>query len=123
VPFGVLYPSLQAGPAVRQTARSYDLRDREGNLRHAYVIVWQQNSGGGYYDFEGTDWLNPPLLAHPDQTRRIDGRTYLLFDDGAHVHTIAWREGGAVYWLTNTLLEDLSNEQMLAIARSARWQR
>jgi hypothetical protein len=123
VPFGVLYPSLQTGPATQQTARSYDLRDREGNLRHAYVIVWQQNSGGGYYDFEGTDWLNPPLLAHPDQTRRIDGRTYLLFDDGAHVHTIAWREGGALYWLTNTLLEDLSNEQMLAIARSARWQR
>jgi hypothetical protein len=25
-----------------------------------------------------------------------------------------------VYWLTNTLLEDLSNEQMLAIARSAK---
>ena len=24
-----------------------------------------------------------------------------------------------LYWVTNTLLEDLSNEQMLAIARSA----
>ena len=34
--------------------------------------------------------------------------------------TIAWHEGGALYWLTNTLLEDLSNQQMLAIARSAR---
>ena len=26
--------------------------------------MWQQNNNGGYYDFEGTDWLNPPLFAH-----------------------------------------------------------
>ena len=34
------------------------------NLHHAYVVVWQQNTLGGYYDFEGTDWTNPPLFAH-----------------------------------------------------------
>jgi LCP family protein required for cell wall assembly len=119
VPFPVLMPTLQTGAGVAQTARSYDLRDTEGHLRHAYVAVWQQTSAGSYYDFEGTDWLHPPLIVHPEQTRRIDGRTYMLFDDGGHVHTIAWHEGGALYWLTNTLLEDLSNEQMLALARSA----
>jgi len=120
VPFPVLYPSLQSAPAVPKGVRSYDLRDREGHLHHAYVAVWQQSSAGSYYDFEGTDWLHPPLIDHPEQTRRIDGRTYMLFADGGHLHTIAWHEGGALYWLTNTLLEDLSNEQMLGIARSAR---
>jgi len=120
VPFPVLYPSLQTGAAVQRAVRSYDLRDSEGHLHHAYVVSWQQNSSGGYYDFEGSDWLHPPLIDHPEQTRRIDGRTYLLFADGSHLHTIAWHEGGALYWLTNTLLEDLSNQQMLAIARSAR---
>jgi LCP family protein required for cell wall assembly len=119
VPFPLLYPSLQTDAATQQAVRSYDLRDREGRLRHAYVAVWRLNSAGGYYDFEGSDWANPPLLAQPHETRRIDGRTYLLFADGAHVHTIAWHEAGALYWLTNTLLEDLSNEQMLGIARSA----
>jgi LCP family protein required for cell wall assembly len=118
VPFPLLFPALQTGPATERAVRTYDLRDREGHLRHAYVAVWQQNSAGGYYDFEGSDWPNPPFLAHPDQTRRIAGRTYLLYDDGGHVHTIAWHEAGALYWLTNTLLEDLSNAQMLAIARS-----
>jgi polyisoprenyl-teichoic acid--peptidoglycan teichoic acid transferase len=120
VPFPVLYPTLQAGSAVQQGVRSYQVRDREGHLRHAYVVVWRQNSAGGYYNFEGSDWLNPPLIDHPEQTRKIDGRTYLLFADGGHLHTIAWHEGEALYWLTNTLLEDLSNQQMLAIARSAR---
>jgi LCP family protein required for cell wall assembly len=119
VPFPVLYPALQTGAATQEVVRSYDLRDKQGGLRHAYVAVWRNSSSGSYYDFEGSDWTNPPLLDQPRQTRTIDGRTYLLFADGSHVHTIAWHEAGALYWLTNTLLEDLSNAQMLAIARSA----
>jgi polyisoprenyl-teichoic acid--peptidoglycan teichoic acid transferase len=120
VPFRVLYPALQARPAAQQTARAYDLRDNNGSLHHAYVVVWQESGLGGYYDFEGTDWLNPPLVAHPDETRTIGGTKYMLFADGSHIHAVAWRHSGVLYFLTNTLLEDLSNEQMLLIARSAR---
>jgi hypothetical protein len=119
VPFRVLYPTLQTGTAVQQAPRAYPLTDEHGHLHHAYVEVWQQNGLGGYYDLEGTDWLNPPIVAHPDETRRIGSRTYLIFSDGSHIHMIAWHEGRVLYWLTNTLLEDLSNSQMLAIARSA----
>jgi polyisoprenyl-teichoic acid--peptidoglycan teichoic acid transferase len=119
VRFPIRYPSLQTGPAVQQAVRAYDLRDNHGKLRHAYVVVWHQSSLGGYYDLEGTDWLNPPLIAHPDETRVLGGVKYMFFADGSHIHTIAWRHDGALYFLTNTLLEDLSNEQMLLIARSA----
>jgi polyisoprenyl-teichoic acid--peptidoglycan teichoic acid transferase len=118
VPFPVLYPTLQTGQAEQQTVRAYALNDQQGNLHHAYVVVWQQNSIGGYYDFEATDWLNPPLFAHA-RTDTIDGRSYRLVDDGAHIHVVGWRSGHVLYWLTNTLLEELSNAQMLAIARSA----
>ena len=79
------------------------------------MIVWQQNSIGGYYDFEGTDWLNPPLFAH-SRTQTIDGRSYKLVDDGEHIHVVGWQSGRVLYWVTNTLLEELSNAQMLAIA-------
>ena len=119
VPFGVLYPSLQSGPAVAQPMRAYTLPDTHNHLRHAYVVVFQQNGLGGYYDLEGTDWPDPPIIAHPDETRRIGHRSYMIFSDGAHVHAIAWRQGGALYWVTNTLLEDLTNQQMLGIAQSA----
>jgi LCP family protein required for cell wall assembly len=119
VPFRVLYPSLQTGPAAQQPVRAYTLLDNDNHLRHAYIVVWQQNGLGGYYDLEGTDWLNPPLVAHPTETRKIGGVAYRIFADGGHIHTVAWREGGVLYWLTNTLLEDLTNEQMLGIARSA----
>ncbi|HTR89773.1 MAG TPA: LCP family protein [Solirubrobacteraceae bacterium] len=118
VPFPVLYPSLQTGAAQQQQVRAYALRDQQNNLRHAYVVVWQQSPIGGYYDFEGTNWPNPPLFAHAS-THVIDGREYWFVDDGAHIHVIGWRTHDIVYWLTNTLLEELSNRQMLALAKSA----
>jgi LCP family protein required for cell wall assembly len=120
VPFPVLYPSLETGPANQQPVRAYTLRDNDNHLRHAYVVPFQINTLGGYYDFEGTDWLNPPLVAHPSETRKIGSTAYRIFADGSHIHTVAWRSGKVLYWVTNTLLEDLTNEQMLAIARSAR---
>jgi polyisoprenyl-teichoic acid--peptidoglycan teichoic acid transferase len=33
---------------------------------------------------------------------------------------VAWRTPKAVYWISNTLLQTLSERQMMAIARSAR---
>jgi hypothetical protein len=44
----------------------------------------------------------------------------MIVDDGSHIHVVGWRSGGVLYWVTNTLLEELSNAQMLAVARSAR---
>jgi LCP family protein required for cell wall assembly len=118
VPFPVLYPTLQTGQAVQQTVRAYALTDQQGKLHRSYVVVWEQNTLGGYYDFQGSDWLNPPLFAHA-RTQRIGGRTYRLVNDGPHIHVVGWRSGRVLYWLTNTLLEELSNAQMLAIAGSA----
>jgi LCP family protein required for cell wall assembly len=120
MPLKVLYPSLQDASSVEQPARAYVLLDQVKHVHHAYVAVWRANTLGGYYDFEGTDWKKPPLLAHPNEQRKIKGVTYMIFTDGSHMHVIAWRKGHMVYWLTNTLLEDLSNEQMLSIARSAK---
>jgi polyisoprenyl-teichoic acid--peptidoglycan teichoic acid transferase len=119
VPFKVLYPTLQTGEAEQQMVRAYTLQDQQHKNHHAYVVVWQQNGLlGGYYDFEGTDWLNPPLFAHA-RTQTIDGREYRFVDDGSHMHVIGWRSGKVLYWLTNTLLEELSNQQMLQLAKSA----
>jgi LCP family protein required for cell wall assembly len=118
LPFRVLYPTFQTAQGRQEMARSYDLPDEHGHHHHAYVVVWQQSGLGGYYDFEGTDWVNPPLFARA-HTRTIHGRRYELVEDGSHIHVVGWREGNVLYWITNTLLEELSNEQMLAIAKSA----
>ncbi len=120
IPFTVLYPRLQTGDAEQQQVRAYPLRNQQNIRHHAYVIVFQQNRvEDGYYDFEGTDWLNPPLFAHA-RTQVIDGVEYRFVDDGSHIHVIGWRAGNTLYWVTNTLLEELSNQQMIQIAKSAK---
>jgi polyisoprenyl-teichoic acid--peptidoglycan teichoic acid transferase len=118
VPFPVLYPRLQTGPATQEGVRPYALRDPQGHLHHAYVAVFQENIIGGYYDIEGTDWLDPPIIDHPDETQNRDGRAYMIFADGSHIHMVAWRQGKVLYWVVNTLLEELTNQQMLSIADS-----
>ncbi len=118
VPFRVLYPAYQTAPAQQVQTRQYALRDEHGGLHQAYVVVWQQNGIDGYYDFEGTNWLNPPLFAHARE-RILHGHKYLLVYDGAHIHVIGWRQGNVIYWVTNTLLEDLTNDQMWVVAKTA----
>ena len=124
VPFPVLLPRFETGeatandPAGPNDARAYTIADESGRLYQGYRVDWQQNSGG-YYGIEGTDWLNPPLFANPSATLTIHGRKYMFIDDGSHWHDIGWRSGNALYWVSNTLLEDLSNAQMLALAESA----
>jgi LCP family protein required for cell wall assembly len=118
LPIRVLYPALQTAVSTQETVRPYYLRDQQNKLRHAYVIVFRQNTLGGYYDFEGSDWTNPPVFTNA-RRQTIGGRSYLMVDDGSHIHVIGWKSGGVLYWVTNTLLEDLSNSQMLAVAKSA----
>ncbi|HUN77496.1 MAG TPA: LCP family protein [Solirubrobacteraceae bacterium] len=120
VPFPVLYPALQTGPATQETVRPYALRDRQGGIHHAYVAVFQQSPIGGYYDVEGTGWLDPPIIDHPDEIQHSGGRSYMIFANGSHIQMVAWRQGKALYWVVNTLLSELSNQQMLGIAHSVR---
>jgi LCP family protein required for cell wall assembly len=119
-PFRVLYPRAQTDQAEQVQVRAYPLRNQQNIKHHAYVVVFQQNRAqDAFYDFEGTDWLNPPLFAHA-RTQVIDGVEYRFVDDGSHIHVIGWRSGDVLYWVTNTLLEELSNQQMLQIAKSAK---
>jgi LCP family protein required for cell wall assembly len=115
-PFPVEYPGLQTGPAVPEEVHPYTIEEHR-HRHHGYVAVWRQNSLGGYYDVEGLDWVNIPLFAHA-RTQKIGSRAYLIVDDGTHIHDIGWRVGRVIYFVSNTLLEDLSNAQMIAIARS-----
>jgi polyisoprenyl-teichoic acid--peptidoglycan teichoic acid transferase len=120
IPFPVIYPALQTGPAVPQGIRAYTLKDQHGHIHHAFIEVFQQNGLGGYYDVEGMDWTNPPIVANPNQEVTLGGRHYMFIDDGAAIHLIAWREGHVLYWVNNTLREDLTNPQMINIAQSAK---
>jgi LCP family protein required for cell wall assembly len=119
VPFPVYVPTLQTGPAVPTDFHAYTIGDEQHHLHYGYRIDWQVNGVGGYYGIEGMNWTNPPLFANPGATEAIGGRTYMFVDDGKHIHDIGWRHGGVLYWVSNTLQENLTNTQMVDIAKSA----
>ncbi len=99
--------------------RTYTIRDRADKPHLAYRMVVQQNQiEGQFYGIQGTTWTTPPLLAHPDGTARLSGRTLKLYKSGSRLRFVSWRKGRAVYWVSNTLSLRLSNGQMLGIAAS-----
>ena len=94
----------------------YDIRDQQGHLHPIYVIVIDRGGLGEFYDVQGTTWNDPPLLSDPSQTVHIGSRTYSLFYAGEEIRTIAWHEGGAAYWIQNTLTNSVQPREMLAMA-------
>src|SRR6266516_4133742 len=73
-----------------------------------------------YWGIQETDWLGAPALLDKSLTQLVDGRRYDLYYSGGDLHMVVLRTGGASYWVVNTLLNSLSNETMLAIARGFR---
>jgi polyisoprenyl-teichoic acid--peptidoglycan teichoic acid transferase len=120
VKFPVYYPKLIAARGNYRVPdrRAYNLYDRGHHKYRAYRIVAFAGDIGQYYGVEGTTWSSPPLLDNPSETRMLNGRKFELFFDGGRLRLVAYRSKKAVYWVSNTLLQTLNNQQMLALAQS-----
>jgi LCP family protein required for cell wall assembly len=120
----VFYPRQRsAGSIFSGAPRVYRIRDDDGDLHRAYRMVLARPTPGGfteYYGIQGMTWKSPPILEDISEEREIDGRTYEMLFDGDRLRLVAWRTDDGVYWVSNTLLQTLTERQMLAIARSAR---
>jgi len=119
LPFPVLAPRRALGSGSLQTVRRYVVRDLHNHPRRIYRVVYSRGTIGEYYGFSGMDWTDPPLIAHARKVQ-VGGRAYREVMDGQHIKTIAWQQGNALYWVSNTLLDGLTNAQIVAIANSAR---
>ena len=122
LPFPVYYPGFTAvGSNYQLTqARAYDIFDRDKKRHRAYRYVVSAPGLGQYYGIEGTNWKDPPILDGSYDTQKMSGRDYRVYYDGQHVRLVALVTPNAVYWVSNTLLQSLTNKQMLAIAGSLR---
>ncbi|MGI8945012.1 MAG: LCP family protein [Thermoleophilaceae bacterium] len=117
----VFYPTVRLrGSLFVDPPRYYKILTPDRKRRKSYRMVAQRGTIGEYYGLQGTTWKDPPILDSPSEERTIGRRTYELHYDGDRLRLVAWRTAKAVYWVSNTLLQSLTEEQMLAIARSAR---
>jgi LCP family protein required for cell wall assembly len=121
VDFPVYLPSvLERNTSVPSEApvRSYAITDDDRAVRLVLTTT-----ASGYEEFWGiqqTTWEDAPALQQPSTGRRIKGRDYDLYFNGAKLHMVVLRGEEASYWVVNTLLDTLSNETMLAIATGLR---
>lgn len=105
-----------------QDPRVYHLKDDDGNRYAAYrmVLVAELSDGSHYFGVQGVrGWEDPPILNNPSLTKKINGRDYDIYVDGDRIKMIAWHRGENSYWISNDLLQTLTNDQMVGMARSA----
>lgn len=119
--FPVYYPTVRvAGFQYIGPPRVYKILTPDGKRKKSYRMVLKSPVVGEYYGIQGTRWMDPPILDSPSEERTIKGRKFELHYEGDRLRLVAWRTPKAVYWVSNTLLQTLSERQMIAIARSTR---
>ncbi|MCW2988860.1 MAG: LytR family transcriptional regulator [Solirubrobacterales bacterium] len=121
LPSGAYYAESNSFEHV-QDPRVYHLKDTGGGRHAAYrmVAVLELSDGTHYFGIQGIQgWSDPPILSNPSLTKTIHGREYDIYVDGDRVKMIAWHRGDNSYWVSNDLLQTLTNDQMVGIARSA----
>lgn len=130
--FPVFYPTrLPSGAIYEETnpylhiqdPRVYHLKDTDENRHGAYRMVLKLDLPDGvhYFGVQGIrGWSDPPLLSGPSIEQTIRGREYEIFLDGDRIKLIAWHRGDNTYWIANSLLRVLTNDQMIGMARSAK---
>jgi polyisoprenyl-teichoic acid--peptidoglycan teichoic acid transferase len=121
LPSGAYYAESNSFEHV-QDPRVYHLKDTDDERHAAYrmVGVLELDDGTHYFGVQGIQgWSDPPILNNPSLTKTIHGREYDIYVDGDRVKMIAWHRGDNSYWVSNDLLQTLSNDQMVGMARSA----
>jgi LCP family protein required for cell wall assembly len=94
--------------------RTYFFKKHEKAVRLTFLAG---DAVSGYWGIEETKWQKAPVLQQPNFKHMIKGREYDFYYTGPHLHMVVLRVGDASYWVVNTLLDSLSNETMIAIAK------
>jgi LCP family protein required for cell wall assembly len=115
VRFALEVPTLLESSSIpdpEEPVRAYDI-----GAGHRAVRLVYRTGGSEYWGVEETDWQDAPLLSDANSVRTLNGRRFRFYYHGARLHMIVLYEKGATYWVVNSLLDALSNETMIAVAK------
>jgi LCP family protein required for cell wall assembly len=106
-------------------ARYAELSNEEGvrvfkplKNRHEVVLTFVMPDNVQYWQIEETDWSTAPILANPTKVIPWHHYKLLLYTTGGAIQMVVLKTPKASYWVVNTILNQLSNSTMLAIAKS-----
>jgi LCP family protein required for cell wall assembly len=117
VPFPLMVPTVIERSSWTDSAMPVRLYRIDQGEHHKAVRVVYRMGSNEYWGIEMTDWDDAPVLADKSLTRHIGGRSYDLYYNGSKLHMVVLRTPRGNYWVINTLLDRLSNETMIAIAK------
>lgn len=88
----------------------------------AVRLVFQTYVGGApkYWGITMTTMKNPPIVEGETGRYTSGGREYRTFYDGRNLQRLAFRSGNTWYWVSNTLMNELSAKTIEEIAKSMR---
>lgn len=122
--FPVFYAKrLPADAIYEDGSRVYHTRDPDKNVYGAYRMVMSvfRDGGTNYFGLQGLrGWTDPPILEAPHDEVEMDDRKFNVYPEGDRIRLISWKDGDNVYWISNSLLLTLENQEMLGMARSTR---
>ncbi|MFN2613087.1 MAG: LCP family protein [Solirubrobacterales bacterium] len=118
----IYYPTtVIAGSQYAARPRAYNLQDHslspDETFSYKFVLKTVDNQ---YYGLQGTRWTDAPILDEPHETKEVGDRTYDLYYDNDRLRMVSWHYHGAVFWVSNSLLQGLTADQMIAIARGCK---
>jgi LCP family protein required for cell wall assembly len=117
VPFELMVPTVIERTSWIDRERPVRLYRIDPEAKHKTIRLTYRTGANEYWGVQMTDWEEAPVLSERNVIRTIKARRYELHYTGAKLHMVVLRDGGATYWVVNTLLDSLSNETMLAIAK------
>jgi len=120
VPFPLMVPAVIERSSWTDSTTPIRMYWIDPGEKHKAVRLVYRMGSNEYWGVQMTDWDDAPVLADKSLARRIGGRIYDLHYDGPKLHMVVLRTPKASYWVINTLLDRLSNETMLAIAKGLR---
>jgi LCP family protein required for cell wall assembly len=117
VPFKVMVPTVLERSSWIDREKPVRMYRIDPDGQHKTIRLTYRTGSQRYWGVQMTDWEDAPVLSERNFVRSIGGRRYELHYVGPKLHMVVLRQGGASYWVVNTLLDELSNETMLAIAK------
>ncbi|MEI8105076.1 MAG: LCP family protein [Actinomycetes bacterium] len=119
VPFKLQAPTVFAsnGEPDREKASRMYWMDGQGHHKAVRLVFRMPNGAGEYWGIEETNMTDPPVLGDKSFQHSLNGREFSFYYSGQHLHMIVLRVHDTSYWVVNTLLDGLSNETMIAIAK------
>jgi LCP family protein required for cell wall assembly len=117
VPFPLMVPTVIERTSWIDRERPIRMYRLDPDRKHKTVRLVYRTGASEYWGVQMTDWADAPVLADRNVTRRIKGRRYELHYSGPKLHMVVLRTRKGTYWVVNTVLDSLSNETMLAIAK------